>query len=365
MEKPLTRGVTRRGEASPMTIDQQPWGTTQDGRAVDLFTLANERLRVTVTNFGGRIVSLHAPDRDGNNGDVVLGYDSLAGYEADKTYFGALIGRLANRLAKGRFTLNGVSYQVPCNNGPNALHGGPFGFDKHVWSSDVYEDTVEFSLTSPGGEMGFPGNLQTVVRYTLDGPSLRIEFEAMTDKDTVVNLTNHAYFNLSGEPTQPILDHLVTINADRFTPINETLIPTGELASVAGTPFDFNVPTAIGARIEHANEQLSLAGGYDHNFVLRPHASGELFLAAHAHHPASGRTLTVSTTQPGMQFYSGNFLNGTAIGKHKIAYQKRTGFCFETQHFPDSPNHPNFPSVVLKPGETFRQATVFTFGISD
>lgn len=345
------------------SVSKAAWGKTSDGKPVEIYTLSDKDLTVRITTLGARVVSVEAPDRNGKKADVVLGYNDAAAYEADKsTYFGAIVGRYGNRLAKGAFTIDGHKYQVPQNNNGNSLHGGPLGFDHLVWTGKEIPGGVEMTLVSPDGDMGFPGTLTAHVRYTLVGDQLRIAYSATTTKPTVVNLTNHTYFNLAGEGNGTILDQVMMIDADRFTPVDAGLIPLGELRSVAGTPLDFRKPTPIGQRIDVAEEQMKLGGGYDHNWVLN--TSGHtLHLAAKAVDPASGRTLTVTTTEPGVQFYSGNFLDGTYTGKSGVKYQKRTGFCLETQHFPDSPNHANFPSTLLKPGETMHSETVFTFGV--
>ncbi len=339
------------------------WGHTADGTAVPIYTLTSGQIELRLTAYGAHLVSVKAPDHNGKMADVVLGYDSLQGYLDDsKTYLGAIVGRYGNRIALGKFTLDGKTYQIPVNNGPNALHGGPKGFNQYVWQSHEVPDGVEFTLVSPDSDMGFPGTLTSKVRYTLKGNTLRIDYTATTDKATVLNLTNHSYFNLHGDDKGNILDQKIEINADRYTPTDSGLIPTGELAPVAGTPVDFRKPEVIGARIDADNEQLKLAGGYDFNFVLNG-KPGMLRLAAIVTDPVSGRKLTVETTEPGIQFYSGNFLDGSNVGRHGIAYTKHAGFCLETQHFPDSPNHPDFPSTELKPGETMRSTTTFTFGV--
>jgi len=332
---------------------------------MELYTLTNKNgVQVAITNYGGRVVSIRVPDRQGQMADIVLGFDNLDGYLGNDPYFGAIVGRYANRIAKGRFTLDGVEYKLALNDGPNSLHGGTKGFDKVVWKAmELAKENSALELTylSKDGEEGYPGNLSVKVTYTLsDENELWIDYRATTDKDTVLNLSNHSYFNLAGEGNGDILQHLMMINADRFTPVDATLIPTGELRSVAATPFDFRHPTAIGARINDDNEQLKLGHGYDHNFVLDRKGSG-LVLAARVVEPTSGRVLEVKTTQPGIQFYTGNFLDGTIHGKGGKVYGHRSAFCLETQHFPDSPNHPGFPSTELKPGQTFHQITVFKF----
>ena len=333
------------------------------GEEVQLFSLSNDQgVEIEITNYGGIIVAVNVPDRDGKTDDVVLGHDSLEGYVNHSRYFGAMVGRYANRIAQGRFHLNGVEYKLATNNGPNHLHGGLRGFDKVIWNADPREDSLHLNYLSRDGEEGYPGNLRVNISYLLtDANELRIEYSATTDKDTIINLTNHSYFNLAGTGT--VLDHTVTIHADAFTPVDATLIPTGELHAVAGTPLDFNSATTIGARINADNEQLRNAGGYDHNFVLRPGVE-KLRTVAEVYDPESGRVLAVSTTQPGMQFYSGNFLNGTITGKKSRAYIKHSGFCLETQHFPDSPNHANFPSTVLRPDVHYHHVTVFRFSVS-
>ncbi|WP_041586895.1 aldose epimerase family protein [Terriglobus saanensis] len=346
-------------------VQQSSWGSTADGQKVSLFVLSNSDLRVQLTNYGARIVSIEAPDRKGVRANVALGHNNLAAYTSNpKDYLGAIVGRYGNRIAKGTFQLQGKGYQVPINNYGNALHGGPRGFSTRVWQAHAMgDDRVEFTLMSPDGDMGFPGALLVHVRYTLSGKSLRIDYTASTNKLTVLNLTNHTYFNLRGEASGDVLQQRLVINADSFTPVDAALIPTGILQSVKGTPFDFREVTSIGDRINVPNEQLKRGGGYDHNFVLI-RGVYELHKAAVALDPESGRTLTVLTTEPGVQFYSGNSLNGTAKGYAGTMYAKHAGFCLETQHFPDSPNHANFPSTQLLPGQTFRSTTVFVFGVA-
>ncbi len=344
-------------------VTTAPWGTA-DGQAVEIYTLTDADLTVRITNFGAHVVSIEAPDRSGKRADVVLGFKDLAGYQADtKTYMGSVVGRYGNRIAKGAFSIDGTAYTIPTNDHGNALHGGTLGFDRKVWTGHKISNGVELTLVSPDGDMGFPGQLTAHVKYTLQGKSLHIEYSATTTKPTVLNLTNHSYFNLGGEGSGDILKEVVTLSADRYTPVDSTLIPTGQLAPVAGTPFDFRTPTPIGARIDVDNDQLKIAGGYDHNFVLNNAGSKGLHLAAQVMDPASGRTLTVTTTEPGVQFYSGNFLDGTVTGAAGAAYAKHAGFCLETQHFPDSPNQPSFPSTALRPGQTMHSETVFTFDV--
>ena len=350
--------MTMQGEVS-----KAPFGTMPDGKAVDVFTLKDAAIEVKVITYGARLMSVVAPDKTGARADVVLGHPDLAGYLADKgTYFGAVVGRYGNRLAKGQFTIDGKQYQVPVNNNGQSLHGGLVGFDSKVWDAKLVKDGVEMTLVSPDGDQGYPGQLTAHVRYTLRGTDLHIEYSATATAPTVTNLTNHAYFNLAGEGNGTILGETVMLNADRYTPVDSVLIPTGNLPAVAGTPFDFRTPHVIGERIEADNEQLKIAKGYDHNWVLNGQ-DGQLKLAAKAVDPASGRTLTVSTTQPGVQFYTGNFLDGTLTGTGGQSYPFRSGMCFETQHFPDSPNHPSFPSTLLKPGQTLKSETVFSFGV--
>jgi aldose 1-epimerase len=345
-------------------VEKQPFGKTADGTPVDLYTLTNSKgVRVAITNYGGIVVSLFTPDRNGNLGDIVLGFERLEDYLKGHPYFGAIIGRYGNRIAKGRFTLDGVEYKLAQNNGENHLHGGLVGFDKKVWKARDFVDAegqhLELRYTSPDGEEGYPGNLDVTVTYSLNEQNqLRIDYVATTDKPTVVNLTNHSYFNLAGEGD--ILGHLLRLNADYFTPVDAGLIPTGELRPVKGTPFDFTEPTPIGARIEQDDEQLRYGRGYDHNFVLRG-GGGSLAEAAEVYEQKTGRVLRVLTTEPGVQFYTGNFLDGTLRGKYGRVYHRRTGFCLETQHFPDSPNKPHFPTTVLRPGQTYRSTTIYEF----
>ncbi len=335
-----------------MTIDKTYFGTTA-GAEVYLYTLRNDLgYNVSITTYGGAITSLWTPDRDGNFGDIVLGFESLEDYVSNPRYFGALIGRHANRIAQGRFALNGVEYQLPKNNGPNHLHGGFKGFDKRVWSAKEEDDVLHLSYFSKDGEEGYSGNVEAFVDYRLSGNELSIEYRASTDRDTIVNLTNHSYFNLKGQGT--ILQHELTLNADGFTPVSADLIPTGEIKAVAGTPMDFREGKAIGL-------DLGLTeSGYDHNFVLNDW-DGSLRSVVDLYEPVSGRVLEISTNQPGMQFYSGNFLDGSFIGKDGTAYVKYAGLCLEPQHFPDAPNHSNFPSTVLRPGEEYTHSTILRF----
>jgi aldose 1-epimerase len=343
------------------TVTKTVFGSTPNGTAVDLYTLKTEGIEASVMTFGARVVSIKTADRDGKIANVVLGYSSLDGYLADKkTYFGAIVGRYGNRIAKGRFLLDGHTYQLPTNNGANSLHGGTDGFDQRVWQARPIAEGVEMTLVSKDGDQGYPGTLTAHVRYTVHHGALRIDYSVSTDKDTVVNLTNHSYFNLAGDGKGTILGDEVTLPADQYTPVDEGLIPTGVLAPVEGTPFDFRKSTAIGARINDDNEQLKIGGGYDHNWVLRG-MNGEVKTAARVYDPVSGRVLTVTTTEPGVQFYTGNSLTGEPFGKVAERHAKNSGLCLETQHFPDSPNHPKFPSTELKPGETRHSMTTFTF----
>lgn len=348
------------------TVSRAPFGVLPDGKAVDVFTLTNPNgMEVRAITYGGIIVSLRVPDRDGRLGDIVLGYDSLDGYLEDSPYFGAIVGRYANRIAKGRFSLDGHVYSLATNNGPNHLHGGVRGFDKVVWDAEPFEGDsgvgVVFTHTSPDGDEGYPGAVTVRVMYTLTpSDELIVDYAATTDRATPINLSQHSYFNLAGDGRRDVLEHVLWINAAQFTPVDATLIPTGGIAPVAGTPFDFTQPTTIGARIETDHEQLRNGGGYDHNFVLDREGSG-LEHAARVEEPSSGRVLDIYTTEPGLQFYSGNFLDGTITGKGGQVYGHRYGFCLETQHYPDSPNQPEFPSTILRPGEEYRSRTVFAF----
>jgi aldose 1-epimerase len=356
-------GTLVTGSTGRVSIHKLDWGRTIEGYPAELYTLANADLSLRITNYGARVVSVEAPDRWGQTANVVLGYKAFASYEADTTnYLGATVGRYGNRIAKGAFQVDGNAYQIPLNDEGNALHGGPQGFDRKVWSVRAIDPcNLELRLVSSDGDMGFPGQLTVHVRYALRGKRLRIEYAAITTKPTVLNLTNHAYFNLSGDGSSTVLDQEVMIDADQFTPTDNASIPIGELRSVAGTPFDFRQLRSIGARIRANDEQLEFAGGYDHNYVLNG-TPGEMRQAAFARDAKSGRVLTVFTTEPGVQFYSGNSLKG-APGMADMPYQKHAGFCLETQHFPDSPNHPQFPSTVLEPGRQFRSATVLLFDV--
>jgi len=343
-------------------ITKKSFGLLDDGTPVEIYTLANGKIEAAIATYGGIVVSLRAPDRNGNMDDVVLGYDSLNQYVSNNPYFGALVGRYANRIAHGSFVLEGKTYSVPKNDGDNSLHGGARGFDKAVWKAKPIKDGIELSYVSRDGEQGYPGTLTATARYTLNDNELRIEYSATADKPTVVNLTNHSYFNLAGQGRGTILQHQLKITASRFTPVDSTLIPTGELRSVEGTAFDFRAPTPIGQRIDANEDQLHKGKGYDHNWVLDK-VPGRLSEAAELYDPGTGRVLHVLTTEPGLQFYTGNFLDGTIIGKQGRRYAWRSGLCLETQHFPDSPNHPNFPSTELKAGKRYHSVTAFKFSV--
>ncbi len=354
-------------ETTALSVSRSTFGQLPDGRMVELFQLRNAAgMEVEVINYGAIIRALRVPDRAGILGDVVLGFDSLSGYLQPHPYMGAVVGRYANRIGGARFVLEGTTYELAANDGPNHLHGGIKGFDKVLWQAEPFsngtESGVRFTYVSPDGEEGYPGTLHVAVTYTLtDTNALVIDYEATTDKPTIVNLTQHAYFNLAGQGD--ILNHELQIFADFFTPVDERLIPTGEILSVAGTPFDFRQAQRIGARIHAADVQLQRGRGYDHNFVLQRRERGTLELAARVYEPTTGRGMTVYTTEPGLQFYGGNFLDGSLQGKGGRVYALRTGFCLETQHFPDSPNKTHFPSPVLRPGETYRSRTVYAFSV--
>ena len=350
---------------SQSSITHAPFGQSTSGTPVDLYTLRNKHgMEVRIATYGGTVTSLTAPDRAGQYADVVLGYDTLPEYFKGTAYFGAMIGRYGNRIAQGQFTLEGKKYSLATNNGPNSLHGGRVGFDKVVWHVDkaalsAQGPQVALSYLSHDGEEGYPGNLEVKAVYTLtEDNTLRLEYTAVTDKDTPVNLTQHTYFNLRGRGD--VLGHVLQIPADRFTPVDATLIPTGELRSVAATPFDFRQPTAIGARIGVVDEQLKFGKGYDHNWVLTK-AAGALTVVATVYEPDTGRALEVSSTEPGVQFYSGNFLDGTSVGKGGWAYAVHDGLALEPQHFPDSPNQASFPSTILKPGQTYHNTILYRF----
>ncbi|HEU4765870.1 MAG TPA: aldose epimerase family protein [Pyrinomonadaceae bacterium] len=346
-------------------VSKQSWGTA-DGQPVDLYTLTNRKgVEARITNYGGIVVSLKVPDRTGKLDDVVLGFNDLDSYLKEHPFFGTAVGRYANRIAKGRFTLNGTEYKLAVNNGENHLHGGIKGFDKKVWTAAEHNTpagaAVRMTYLSKDGEEGYPGNLNVTMIYTLtNNNELRIDYTAATDKDTVVNLTHHSYFNLAGEGNGDILNHLLKLNANQFTPTDAGSIPTGELRNVRRTPFDFLTPKTIGARINQDEEQIKFGGGYDHNFVINGRI-GTLRQAAVATEPTTGRVMEVWTTEPGVQLYTGNFLDGTLTGKAGKIYQRRYGFCLETQHYPDAPNKPNFPTTTLKKGATFKSTTIYRF----
>jgi len=353
------------------TITKEAWGTTTGGQAVDRYTLTAGRLKVRILTYGGILQSIEMPDRHGKRANVALGFNNLADYQAKSPYFGALIGRYGNRIAKGQFTLDGHTYQLPQNDGQNSLHGGTVGFDKKVWTATPLTTSdgvaLRLRLTSPDNDQGYPGELHATVTYTVSrNDTIRMDYLATTTKPTVVNLTNHNYWNLAGEGTGTIDTTRLAINASHYTPVDATLIPTGAIDPVAGTPMDFRKATAIGARNRDGFTQLVIARGYDHNWVLdrRDNTYTKLELAARATDPASGRQLTVLTTEPGLQFYAGNFLDATLVGTSGHMYRQGDGFAVETQHFPDSPNHANFPSTVLRPGQTYRTSTIYQLGVS-
>jgi aldose 1-epimerase len=367
----LAFGATQ-SDAAPHPTTNAPskslWGKTSDG-PVEIYTLTNVHgVEARLSTYGATLVSLKTPDRTGQLRNIVLGFDSFEPYLTGVPYYGATVGRYANRIAKARFTLDGKTYQLATNDGPNSLHGGKRGFDKRIWKAEVLSGSqgngVKFTYVSVAGEEGYPGELTAHALYRLDdNDNLEIEYSATTSAPTLVNLANHAYFNLTGDPANTVLDHVVTINADRFTPVDATLIPTGELRAVAGTPFDFRTPHAVGARIGDQDEQLRLGRGYDHNWVLNKPAAGGMTLAAVVTEPKSGRSLEVRTTQPGVQFYTGNFMDGKPLAAGGSVYGHRTGLCLETQHFPDSPNQASFPSTVLRPGQTYSEKTVLSLRV--
>jgi aldose 1-epimerase len=361
----LAAGLVLAASLSAQTVTSEPFGTMPDGTKVELHTLTNAHgLVAKITNYGGIMTELHVPDRDGAMADILLGYDHLEGYLEVTPYFNALIGRYGNRIGNATFTLDGKTYELAANDGANTLHGGVKGYDKVVWKARALPGRAALELTyrSPDGEEGYPGNLDIKVVYELsDDNALIITYEAETDAPTVVNLTQHNYYNLRGQGRGSVLDHELMIDANLYTPVDAGLIPTGELASVAGTPMDFRQPKPIGSRIEADFEQLAFGLGYDHNWVLNKSANGELTFAARLYEPTSGREMEVWTTEPGLQFYGGNFLDGSITGKGGAVYHFRYGLCLETQHFPDSPNHPHFPSTRLDPGETYRSQTIYKF----
>jgi len=361
--------ASNTGKHDAPTITKQPFGSTSEG-PVDLYTLTNEHgMRVKIMTYGGIIQSVEVPDRRGRFANVTLGFDNLQDYVARSPYFGCITGRYANRIANGTFTLDGVTYHLPINNPPNSLHGGTVGFDKHIWAATPFQSDgnvgLKLSFTSPDGDQGYPGTLVTQVTYTLTNRNeIRIGYSAhVTGKATIVNLTNHAYWNLAGEGSGSIENHVLFLDAPRYTPDDPNLIPTGAIDPVAGTPMDFTKPTAIGDRIRDSFPQLVIGRGYDHNWLLDRKSFNDtsLMLAARVKEPRSGRVLSIYTTEPGIQFYSGNFLDGTLVGTSGHMYRQGDGFALETQHFPDSPNHANFPSTVLRPGQQFASTTIYQF----
>jgi aldose 1-epimerase len=359
-ESTTPKNASQTKGTTSMFVKMEPFGSLPDGTAVDLYTLTNEHgLKARLMTYGAILVSLEVPDRHGSLGDIVLGYDALDGYIKNNPYFGAIVGRYGNRIAKGQFTLNGATYTLAKNNGENHLHGGLKGYDKVVWKAEAVKEAdavgVKFTYLSKDGEEGYPGNLSVAVIYTLsNADELKISYEATTDKATPVNLTHHSYFNLAGQGNGDILGHELMLNADRYTSVDDGLIPTGELAPVKGTPMDFTAAMTIGSRIG------GVKGGYDHNYVLAS-GGGIMVLAARVYEPTSGRVMEISTVEPGIQFYSGNFLDGTITGKSGKVYRKHFGFCLETQHFPDSPNKPDFPSTILNPDQKYSTLTVHKF----
>ncbi|OAM90322.1 galactose mutarotase [Termitidicoccus mucosus] len=370
----VTTAIVTALSAAQPAITMTAFGALPDGRAAQLYTLTNSQgAQVAITNYGGIVVRIVVPDRGGSMADIALGYENAGKYAAGSPYFGALIGRYGNRIAHGRFTLDGKTYKLATNNDPGGipctLHGGNVGFDKVLWSATplMEKDAAGLRLhyVSTDGEEGFPGNLDVTVTYWFNNANeLRLEYSATTDKATPVNLTNHSYFNLAGEGGDTILSHILTLNASKYTPVDKGLIPTGEIVPVAGTPFDFTTPHAIGERIDAANEQLMFGNGYDHNFVVdrdSPKRSGDLVKAAEVYEPMTGRAMEILTQEPGIQFYCGNFLDGSNIGKSNKPYTYRTAFALETQHFPDSPNRPNFPNTILRPGQRYETVTIYRF----
>jgi len=356
---------------SLFAISEMPFGTTEAGESVTLYTFSNNNgMEVSIMNYGGIITHLKVPDKNGVVEDVVLGFDNLADYQKGSPYFGAIVGRYGNRIANGKFTLDGKEYTLVQNNGENHLHGGLVGFDKVVWEAETFENEngagLKLRYLSKDMEEGYPGNLNVLVTYTIKkNNEIQIDYEATTDKTTVVNITQHSYFNLTGNAKRDILDHEVMIKSDNLIPVDAGLIPTGDLMPVEGTPFDFNTLTRVGGRIDDDHEQIKLGGGYDHCWVLNKSSQDALEWTIKAVDPESGRVLELATTEPGVQFYTGNFLDGSLTGKGGVVYKKRYGLCFEPEHYPDSPNQPNFPSVVLNPGEKYQTTTVWKFGVVD
>jgi aldose 1-epimerase len=362
----LLAGIASTGMGKT-TVTKRDGGKLPNGASVEIYTLKDEKIEVQITTYGGEVMSVKVPDKQGKVEDVVLGFDTPSGYYENSNskgaaFFGPIVGRYANRIAHAKFTLDGKEYTLTKNNGDNTLHGGPNGFHNHVWTAKEIAEGVELTYLSKDGEEGYPGNLSVTVRYTVSAGDLKIDYSATTDKPTVLNLTNHSYFNLSGQGKGTILAEQLKLNASRFTPVDSGLIPTGELKPVAGTPLDFLKPHAVGERINADDEQLRLGHGYDHNFVIDG-GGKDLKEAAEVYDPASGRVLRVLTTEPGVQFYSANFLDGSIKGKGGVAYPKNAALCLETQHFPDSPNHPDFPTTVLRPGSTFHSTTIYRFSV--
>jgi aldose 1-epimerase len=357
------------GNEANRKMEKQDFGKVSDGKSAELYTLTNKHgMEVAITNFGATVVGIKVPDKTGKSADVTLGHTNAGEYQSGKGYLGATVGRYGNRIAHGKFSLDGKEYTLPKNDGENSLHGGTVGFNGHMWAardvSTAAGEAVLMTYVSKDGEEGYPGNLTITVIFSVPAAenALKIEYSAATDKDTVLNPTNHSYFNLAGQGNGDILKNEMTIHASRFTPVDSTLIPTGELKKVAGTPFDFTKATAVGARIEHNDEQLKFGKGYDHNWVLDKKAGSTApSLAVEVYEPTSGRMMSVYTTEPGVQFYTGNFLDGSVTGKDGKAYDHRSALCLETQHFPDSPNHPDFPTTELKPGQKFHSTTIYKF----
>jgi aldose 1-epimerase len=354
--------LQRRRSAPALNWSKQTVGKTQDGKSAEEFTLSNGTMSVKLLSYGALVSSIQTPDKSGKLGEITLGFDDFAGWEKNGPYFGVTTGRYANRIAGGKFTLDGKEYKLATNNGPNHLHGGIVGFNKRLWTGEPFQSSsgvgVRFRYTSPDGEEGYPGTLKCTVTYTLTSANeLRIDYEATTDKSTHVNLTNHTYWNLAGRGSGTVLDHEIQINADRYLPVDDTAIPTGELAAVKGTPMDLTQPTKIGAKIK---DVVGGGGGYDHCYVLNPAKSSELNFTARVHEPKSGRVMEIYTTEPGVQFYTGNFLDGSAAG---AGNKQHYGFCLETQHYPDTPNKPDFPTTALSPGKTFKSSTVHRFSV--
>ncbi len=354
-------GLSFADSATSSEPTHRLFGHLADGKPVQVYSWRTDALEVSITNFGGRILRLRTPDREGHFDDIVLGFDKLDAYLKGDAFFGAVVGRYANRISHGRIVLHGRTYQLTQNGGDNSIHGGRIGFDKRLWQDHIEHGSLVLTYVSPAGEEGYPGTLTTTVRYTINRNEIRIDYQATANQDTIVNLTNHTFFNLAGAGSGTVLDHELTLNADWYTPTDDDLIPTGVISKVAGTPFDFRTPHRIGERID--DPALRYTKGYDQNWVI-VHHQADLALAARVFEPRSGRVLEVLTTEPGVQFYTGNFLDGSLTGKDGKHYVRYGGFCLETQHFPDSPNHPDFPSTLLKAGHTFRSVTIFRFSVT-